>query len=113
MTTTAANVEEQTESDEQSTETVRSGASYDDINVPVILMVGVISTVVTICTIFFVQGLCYHWHNSFIRERSLEYVNEPVRAVVESQKAMLTGETEGVKSIDDTITEVVEKFGKK
>lgn len=110
MTTAAADVEHDEAAE---AEAPQKGASYDDINVPVILMVGAISAILTIATIFFVQGLYYQWKNSYVRERSYDYVNEPVREIVESQKALLSGEAEGIKSIDDSITEVIEKFGKK
>ena len=111
--TTATAVEHETESADQATETEPTGASYDDINVPVILMVGAISAIVTVATIFFVQGLCYQWQNSYIRERSYDTVNMSVRKVVDEQKELLKGEQEGIKSIDDSITEVIQKFGKK
>lgn len=88
--------------------------NYDDINTPVIVMVGVISIIVTVCTIFFVQGLTYHWQNGFIRERSYDFVNEPVREIVESQKSMLQGDAEkGIKPIDETMKEVISKYGSK
>ncbi|MEM9411099.1 MAG: hypothetical protein AAGA30_08300 [Planctomycetota bacterium] len=88
--------------------------SYDDINTPVILMVGVISIVLTLCTIFFVQGLYYQWQNSYVRERSYDYVNEPVRQIVEGQKKMLQGDAaEGIKPVSETMNEVIEEFGKK
>ena len=110
MTTATADVEHD-QVDENQTET--TGASYDDINVPVVLMVGAISTILTIATIFFVQGLCYQWQNGYVRERSYDFVNEPVRAIVDNQKKLLTGEQDGIQSIDDSIAEVVQKFGEK
>ena len=113
MTTATADVEHDSPADDQATESTQSGASYDDINVPVVVMVGIISAIVTVVMIFFVQGLSYQWKNSYIMERSWDYVNEPVREQVESQKALLSGEQEGIKSIDDTMNEVIEKFGKK
>ena len=96
MTTASAQMNETENTPDQAAPT---GGSYDDINVPVVLMVGVISVIVTIATIFFVQGLCYQWHNGFIRERSYDYVNEPVRAMVEDQKNLLNGNVEGIKSL--------------
>ena len=87
--------------------------SYDDINTPVILMVGFISVIVTICTIFFVQGLYYQWANSYLRERSYEYVNEPVREIVEGQKALLEGDSEkGILPVEETMKKVISDFGK-
>lgn len=85
--------------------------SYDDINVPVILMVGIISTIVTICTIFFVQGLTYQWKNSYVRDRSLDVVNKSVADAVESQKAVLLGEADGVTSIEESMKQVISRYG--
>jgi len=113
MTTAAADLEHDSSSSVETDESSQSGASYDDANVPVIVMVGVISAIVTIASIFFVQGLYYQWLNSYVRDRSYDYVNEPVREIVEGQKALLSGEQAGIKSIDETIQEVVEKFGRK
>lgn len=113
MTTATAEVERETAAEEQTTDNVQTGASYDDINMPVVLMVGLISAIVTVVTIFFVQGLSYQWKNSYIRERSYDYVNEPVRSVVENQKALLDGQQDGIRSIDNTMAEMVEEFGKK
>ncbi len=109
MTTATAELESaELESGQTGNET--AGPSYDDINTPVILMVGFISTIITLCTIFFVQGLCYQWQNSYIRDRSTDFVNEPVRSIVEGQKALLDGKQEGIKSIRETEAEVIKKF---
>ena len=87
--------------------------SYDDINTPVIVLVGAISAIVTLITIMFVQGLCYHWHNSFLRMRSNNVVVENMPAVVEvnKQKEMLKG-GEGITPIDEAIKKVVGTYGK-
>ena len=111
--TTATAVEHETDTADQATENPHTGASYDDINVPVILMVGAISAIVTIATIFFVQGLCYQWQNSFIRERSYDTVNLSVRKVVDDQKKLLQGGQADIKSIDDSMKEIIQKFGNK
>ena len=113
MTTATAETKHESDTDGHSDQPATTGQSYDDINVPVILMVGLISAILTVATIFFFQGLYYKWQNSYVRERSYDYVNEPVREIVDGQKALLSGEQEGIKSIEETMTEVVEKFGKK
>lgn len=113
MTGATAELEAQSGAENTEVENENTGPSYDDINVPVILMVGAISAIVTVCTIFFVQGLYYQWSNSYIRERSFDYVNEPVREIVEEQKALLGGDQEkGIKAVADTMKEVVSEFGK-
>ena len=62
---------------------------YDDINTGVIFLIGVITTIVTIITIAFVQGLTYHWESKLQEETSYEVVDTPAKAEVDSQKANL------------------------
>ena len=85
--------------------------SYDDVNTPVIVLVGAIAALVTLLTIMFVQGLCYHWQNSFLRKRSMEAGNMPAAVEIDRQKAMLNGE-DGLLSIEDGMKNVVSRFGK-
>ncbi|MEM9940857.1 MAG: hypothetical protein AAF939_04635 [Planctomycetota bacterium] len=84
--------------------------SYDDINVPVIILVGAISAVATLISIMFIQGLCYHWQNSFIRTRSAEVENTASVAEVQRQKDTLQG-GEGIVPIDDAIDKVIARYG--
>ena len=109
---TSATAELEKNEVENDAEAATSGPSYDDINVPVILMVGAISAILTVCAIFFVQGVYYQWKNSYVRERSYEYVNEPVREIVDGQKALLSGDSDkGIKPVDQTISDVIKKYG--
>jgi len=87
--------------------------SYDDLNTPVILLVGVISAIVTFLTIAFVQGLCYKWQGSFIRDRITDYPNTPVNELIEGQKKMLTGDLPGTISIEDSMNKVIAEYGHK
>lgn len=113
MTSATVDPDSQADSEHNDSAAEHVGPSYDDINTPVIVMVGVISIIVTVCTIFFVQGLTYHWQNSFIRERSYDFVNEPVREIVESQKSALQGDAEkGIKPIEESMQAVISKYGK-
>lgn len=85
---------------------------YDDVNVSVVVMVGVISVIVTMLTIWFVQGLTYQWENSYIRERSWEYANTPAKQVIEDQKKLLAGDPQaGIIPIDEAIKKVVATYG--
>ena len=43
----------------------RTKPRYDDVNVPVVFLIGIISAIVTFLTIMFVQGLYYHWQATF------------------------------------------------
>lgn len=83
---------------------------YDDINTPVIILVGAISAIVTLITIMFVQGLCYHWQNAFIRQRSTEVENMPAVVEINKQKEVLNG-GEGITPIADAMQQVVTKYG--
>lgn len=85
--------------------------SYDDINTPMVLMVGVIAALVTLITIMFVQGLYYQWEKSQLRARAKELVEMPAVKEINRQKSVLTG-GDGVASIDVAMKEVIEKFGK-
>lgn len=64
-------------------------ATYDDINVPVILMIGFISTVLTFVAIVGVQALYYSYQNDEITKKSYGVVNTPESAIVDEQKAKL------------------------
>ena len=85
--------------------------SYDDINTPVIVLVGIISAIVTLLTIMFVQGMYYHWQNSYLKIRSNESVSMPASQTVLEQKARLEG-GDGVASIEKAMQAVVSKYGK-
>jgi hypothetical protein len=85
--------------------------SYEDINVPVIILVGVISAIATFLTIAFVQGMCYHWQSYKINARSSEVVNMPASIVIEEQKSLLKG-GDGIIPIDDAMNKVIAEYGK-
>ena len=87
---------------------------YDDINTPIVVMVGFISAVLSLVTIFFVQGLYYQWENRLVRDRSTNVVNVSVKETVDKQRAVLDGNAEsGVIPISEAMDKVVEEFGKK
>ena len=108
---TTATAENSTETTEHVADHATTGEkpSYDDINVPVIVLVGVISAILTFVTIVAVQGLCYQWQNSKIKDRAV--VNMPARKYIDDQKKILDG-GEGITSIDDAMKKVVDEFGK-
>ena len=87
---------------------------YDDINTGVIFLIGVITTIVTIITIAFVQGLTYHWESKLQEETSYEVVDTPAKAEVDSQKAKLQYDPKtGAISIEDAMNRVLDQFGQK
>jgi uncharacterized membrane protein YcgQ (UPF0703/DUF1980 family) len=92
---------------------------YEDIDVPMIFMVGVISAIVTFLVIGFVQGLSYRWENAYVRERTYDVVNKPVRELIDDQKSLLSntvdskGETvPGRIAINDAIKVVLQRYGR-
>ena len=86
---------------------------YDDLNTPVILLVGVISAIVTFLTIAFVQGLCYQWQGSYIRARQTDFPNTPINELIEKQQKMLTGDQPGTISIENSMKNVVAEYNRK
>lgn len=95
---------------DESTESAYEPPSYDDINTPVVVLVGLISALLTLLIIMFVQGMCYHWQNSYLTERSTSAANMPANQQIESQKAAL--EDGGAVSIEEAMQKVVAKYGK-
>ena len=110
--TTATAEQPETEAHDEPTPHLSDKPSYEDINVPVIILVGVISTIVTFLSIAFVQGMCYHWQSSKIKDRSTEVVSMPAAAQIVEQKAVLNG-GDGTISIDEAMKKVIEEYGKK
>jgi len=80
--------------------------SYDDINTPVVVMVGVISAILTLLAMMFVQGLYYHWEDRFT---STPVVNSVASDPKESQKQALTS---GAVTLDEAIKKIVVNYSK-
>lgn len=91
----------------------REKPSYDDINTTAVVVVGLISALFTFLIIAFVQGLYFQWNNSYVRERSTEYVNKPVKKLIDNQKNMLNGTEEGTIPIEEAMELVLDEFGSK
>jgi hypothetical protein len=82
--------------------------SYDDINTSAIVLSGVIAAVVTLITIFFVQGVAYQWQNAVLRQRDQDGPTSlPAVQQIEEQKSLLAG-GEGAVSIDDAMKKVID-----
>ena len=88
--------------------------AYDDINTSAVILTGVISAIVTLMTIYFVQGVANRWQNSVLDQKSLETgpTSMPAYQQIQDQKAMLAGGQEGTKSIDEAMKAVISKYGK-
>jgi len=85
--------------------------SYDDVNTPVIIIIGAISAIVTLLVVMFVQGLCYHLQNSYEAHRAAAVDHLPSREVVQAQKQVLEG-GEGITAISEAMTKVATTYGK-
>ncbi len=80
---------------------------YDDVNVPVLVLIGIISAVLTFVTIAFVQGLYVHWTAAF---EDLS-PNPAIVQTLDAQKSMLTANPEtGRLAIDDAMSSIAERF---
>jgi hypothetical protein len=90
----------------------RAKPSYDDINVPILVMVGLVSTIVTFLIIATVQGLAYRMGDSFQKASNIDVRGaKAVRDLIDSQKALLAGGELGAKvPIDQAMDRVVERF---
>lgn len=99
-----------TELNSPETGQVEGVPSYDDINTPVILMVGFISAVVTFLIIALVQGMAYHWEKSYLRKQ--EVVAWPSAKQIAEQQEILQG-GDGILPIEDAMAKVIEQYGKK
>lgn len=86
--------------------------SYDDINVGVVLLIGVISAVLTLFVIWFVEGLYYRWESSLVRERNYDVTNPRQVDTLNAQKALVTqGDAEqGIASLASVADAVVEQY---
>jgi hypothetical protein len=83
--------------------------SYEDINTPVVVMVGVISALLTLLSMMFFQGLYYHWEDRFVN--SPDAPRSHLNATIENQKSLLKG-GDGRKSIEEAMQAVITKYQK-
>lgn len=107
MTTTTADHENRSDAHDNAPQR----PSYDDVNVPVVFLVGVISMILTFVTIWFVEGVFYQWKNTVVNEVSYEKINTIQTQAIDDQKAKLAGDAEkGITSFDSVIDGVVGKY---
>ena len=87
--------------------------SYDDINVPVVLLVGLISMVLTFITIWFVEGVYYHWNRSQVQQQFYDVTNTRQNELLRKQQVVLNDgdEERGIVSVDNAIPNVLARFG--
>jgi len=111
MTTTTANEQDNRSESNADAHGARQRPSYDDVNVPVVFLVGVISMILTFVTIWFVEGIYYKWSNSLVQERTYDISNTIQAETVAAQKAVLDGDEEkGITSFESVIGGVVAQY---
>lgn len=111
MTTTDATADLHASDESQSGHHHAARPSYDDINVGVVILIGVISTAVTLATIWFVEGLYYRWHNGLVRERNFDVTNPIQAELINKQKIVLDGDPERrIASIESVMPTVIQRF---
>ena len=91
-------------------ESGREKPSYDDVNTPVIVMVGLISAVLTYAIVALVQGMTYHMEFNMIKKRSYDRENYASVQAIDQQKANLLANDAGRISIDDAIETTLTKL---
>jgi hypothetical protein len=97
--------------DHGSSERVRP--QYDDINVTVVVMVGIISAIVTFLIVVAVQGMAYRMEDTFLRAANSEFRKDVAAETVAAQKALLDGGEGGAKvPIEKAMELVVGKYSK-
>ena len=85
--------------------------SYDDVNTPVIVMVGLVSAIVTVLIIWTVQGMCYHWQKRYLQQTG-EVVNLDGVEQINQQVELING-GKGITPISKTMDQIVSDFGSK
>lgn len=90
----------------------RARPVYDDINIPILVMVGLVSAIVTFLIIAAVQGLAYRMEDSFQRASNIDVRGAKARSdMIDGQKSLLVGGELGAKvPIDQAMDRVVERY---
>ena len=92
-----------------------SKPSYDDLNVPVIVLIGAISAVITYTLICLIQGLFFYWDDAIQTNRQ-QYETSPYQSQFDEQLENLTvyrreAESEKVAiPINKAMDSVIKKF---
>ncbi len=83
--------------------------SYDDVNIPVVVMTGFITVVLTVLTIAFVHGIYNHWKSSLVEELQYSAVDTRRQAIIDEQNNKLSG-VDGKPSIEEAMKTVAKKY---
>ena len=85
---------------------------YDDVNIPVVVMTGFITVVLTILTIAFVHGVYNHWKSSLVDELQYSAVDTRRQAIIDGQNEKLAG-VDGKPSFEKAMEMVINKESSK
>lgn len=89
---------------------------YDDVNMPVVVLLSVLSAILTFVIIAFVQGLYYSWLDSMVQQDWNSRIKTPQEQVIADQKSIRNGfyETEGGEvyvSVDVAAKKLIDSKG--
>jgi hypothetical protein len=86
--------------------------SYDDVNVPVIFLVGLISMILTFVLIWFIEGVYYRWSGGLVTQRTYEVTNTVQKQEIENQEAVVeNGDADrNISSLESVMDDVVQRF---
>ena len=84
--------------------------SYDDVNTPVVIMIGFVSVVLTALTIALVQGIYNHWRSVVVDEVRGQQTADRRQAIVNGQLDQLKANDKGRISIEDAIQETLKQY---
>jgi hypothetical protein len=111
MTNQATLDDPRTHAGEATTERHPNRPRYDDVNTPVIVLIGVISAVVTLVTIWAIEGLYYQWRSEMVRERNYDVTNPRQVDLINAQKAKLLGDPgQQIEPLDAVIPDVIDRY---
>ena len=86
--------------------------SYDDVNTPVVLMIGFASIMFTILTIALVQGIYNHWKTAVVDEVRNSQVDGRRQAMIDAQVEQLNANDKGRISIDEAMEKTLKDYSK-
>ncbi|MEZ6096073.1 MAG: hypothetical protein R3C03_17925 [Pirellulaceae bacterium] len=88
---------------------VHDRPSYDDVNTSAIVMMGIISAIITVVIVAFVQGLSYHWQRLSAESMAEKYnTNWAVTEQIAEQRENLNN---AKTPIAEAMKNVVSEFG--
>ena len=89
----------------------RAKPSYDDINVSILVLIGVISTIVTVLIVAAVQGMAYRMDNAYLRTTNQVFSVDPARQKID-ERLMSLEKGEGAKMpLPAAASRVLRKYG--